>query len=165
MQFVVLGLDETGDAGLVVRDFPDPVALAGRDDDLPVIKAPSQRGRISHGSSDREPRDGVVGVPAVRLQLSQHLRLEVDFEAVKDGFISIDDMERKDRHAAHSPAWIRQIVVVIIAGLIARSTGVGVRLEGHVGATQRLYECLWWCWVIRGCHDWEELVQGKRRSL
>jgi hypothetical protein len=37
------------------------LALAGRDDDLPVIKAPSQRGRISHGSSDREPRDGVDG--------------------------------------------------------------------------------------------------------
>lgn len=57
LQFVVLGLDETRDTGLVVRDFPDPVALAGRDDNLPIIEAPSQRYCISCGSSCREPRD------------------------------------------------------------------------------------------------------------
>ena len=104
-----------------------------------------------------------MGVPAVRLQLSQHLRFKVDFEAAAGGLVLVG-FHGAQGPALDSPARIRQIVLVIIARLIACSTGVGVRLEGHIGATQRLYECLWWCWVLRGRHDCEELVRQRRWS-
>lgn len=104
-----------------------------------------------------------MGVPAVRLQLSEHLRLEVDFEAVAGGLV-LRRFHGAQGPTLDSPARIRQIVVVIIARLVACSTGVGVRLERHVGATQRLYECLWRCWVLRGRHDCEEVVRKRRCS-
>lgn len=80
LQPLVLGLDETGDTGLVIGDFADPVALARRDDDLANVhtRAMSAAGAVLH------PGPRFAGdLPTVRLQLAQHLRLEVDVEPAK----------------------------------------------------------------------------------